>query len=74
MGLARGVDDGRRPVEDKAALVAALRQALAEAGGPQGEQQPGRCPIHQCQGAELVAATVAFLDEPVPQRFQLKLA
>ena len=60
-GAGRGVDDGRRPVEDKAALVAALRQALAEVGGLCREHGIDLAAIRAADGF----ARVGLLDDAV---------
>ncbi len=60
-GAGGGAGDGRKPVEDKAALVAALRQALAETRGVCQEHGVNLSAIQAAEGF----ARVGLLDDAV---------
>ncbi len=60
-GAGGGAGDGRKPVEDKAALVAALRQALAETRGLCQEHGVNLAAIQAAEGF----ARVSLLDDAV---------
>ncbi|MDI6740306.1 MAG: type I restriction endonuclease subunit R [Candidatus Edwardsbacteria bacterium] len=60
-GAGGGAGDGRKPVEDKAALVAALRQALAETRGLCQEHGVNLAAIQAAEGF----ARVGLLDDAV---------